>query len=312
MGLVKKCEGFGSVLGIDEDLVIPDKSLSVYENCVVPWKGEVMQEWKNKFVLQAENAGFPIHRSYMELSHEERDILWQGNESIKGINAFFTFVESQSYKIQYRVMFSRYRGKTQCPDCKGTRLRRDANYVKVVNIAKQAKLKKVSLGEVLLMTVDQAFTYFNTLELQSSDQKIAERIIKEIHNRLNYLNLVGLGYLTLNRLSNSLSGGESQRINLSTSLGSSLIGSTYILDEPSIGLHPRDTGKLIKVMKSLQDIGNTVVIVEHDEDVMRSADEIIDIGPFAGEFGGEIIFSGDYKALLKDEKSLTGVIFNAS
>lgn len=305
-GACKKCEGFGSVLGIDEDLVIPDKSLSVYENCVVPWKGEVMQEWKNKFVLQAENAGFPIHRSYMELSHEERDILWQGNESIKGINAFFTFVESQSYKIQYRVMFSRYRGKTQCPDCKGTRLRRDANYVKVVNIAKQAKLKKVSLGEVLLMTVDQAFTYFNTLELQSSDQKIAERIIKEIHNRLNYLNLVGLGYLTLNRLSNSLSGGESQRINLSTSLGSSLIGSTYILDEPSIGLHPRDTGKLIKVMKSLQDIGNTVVIVEHDEDVMRSADEIIDIGPFAGEFGGEIIFSGDYKALLKDEKSLTG------
>lgn len=305
-GACKKCEGFGSVLGIDEDLVIPDKSLSVYENCVVPWKGEVMQEWKKNFVLKADKAGFPIHRSYMELSGEERDLLWHGNESIKGIDAFFTFVESQSYKIQYRVMFSRYRGKTQCPECKGTRLRKDANNVKVVNIAPEAKYEKVSLSEVLLMTVDAAYDYFDTLKLQPSDHKIAERIIKEIFNRLNYLNLVGLGYLTLNRLSNSLSGGESQRINLSTSLGSSLIGSTYILDEPSIGLHPRDTGKLIKVMKSLQDVGNTVVIVEHDEDVMRSADEIIDIGPFAGEFGGEIIFNGNFEALLKDDKSLTG------
>jgi len=305
-GACKTCEGFGSVLGIDEDLVIPDKSLSVYDNCVVPWKGEIMQEWKKKFTLKADQEGFPIHRSYMELSDAEKDILWQGKGAIEGIKAFFKFVESQSYKIQYRVMYSRYRGKTQCPDCKGTRLRKDANYVKVVNYAKGAKHEKVSLGEVLLMTVDQALAYFETLKLNESDFKIAERINTEIHSRLNYLNLVGLGYLTLNRLSNSLSGGESQRINLSTSLGSSLIGSTYILDEPSIGLHPRDTSKLIKVMKSLQEVGNTVVIVEHDEDVMRSADEIIDIGPFAGEFGGEIIFSGDYKKLLKDTKSLTG------
>lgn len=305
-GACKSCEGFGSVLGIDEDLVIPDKALSVYDNAIVPWKGEVMQEWKHNFVHQADQLNFPIHRSYMELSEQEKDLLWQGNETVNGINAFFKFVESQSYKIQYRVMYSRYRGKTQCPDCKGTRLRKDANYVKVVNINKDAKFKKASIGEVLLMTVNDSLEYFNTLELSKTDQHIANRILEEIKNRLNYLHQVGLGYLSLNRLSNTLSGGESQRINLSTSLGSSLVGSTYVLDEPSIGLHPRDTERLIKVMKSLQDIGNTVVIVEHDEDVMRVADEIIDIGPFAGELGGEVVFNGNYEQLIASKNSLTG------
>lgn len=285
---------------------MPDKSLSVYDNAVVPWKGEMMQEYKKRFILKADKAGFPIHRSYMELSAKEKDILWQGTKEIEGINSFFKFVESQTYKIQYRVMYSRYRGKTLCPDCRGTRLRKDAHNVKIVNEAKKAHYPKVSLGEVLLFTVQDALAYFSELKLGAHDHQIAERILKEIKNRLNYLHLVGLDYLTLNRLSNTLSGGESQRINLSTSLGSSLIGSTYVLDEPSIGLHPKDTSKLIKVMKSLQEVGNTVVIVEHDEDVMRAADEIIDIGPFAGELGGEIVFNGNYDELISDEKSLTG------
>lgn len=304
-GACKTCEGFGSVLGVDEDLVIPDKSLSVHDNCVVPWKGEVMQEWKLNFLLHADEYGFPIHRSYMELSEEEKDLLWNGKGKLQGIHEFFKFIESQSYKIQYRVMFSRYRGKTICPDCKGTRLRKDANYVKIVNLNKASARKQCSISEVLLMTVQEASIYFSELQLNDTDHQIAERILQEINNRLNYLNKVGLGYLGLNRLSNSLSGGESQRINLSTSLGSSLVGSTYVLDEPSIGLHPKDTHKLIEVISSLQEIGNTVVVVEHDEEMMRAAHEIIDIGPLAGEHGGEVIFNGNFKALLQEKDSLT-------
>jgi excinuclease ABC subunit A len=304
-GACKTCEGFGSVLGIDEDLVVPDKSLSVFDNGIVPWKGEVMQEWKINFLHHAAEYNFPVHRSYMELSEEEKDLLWNGKGKLEGINAFFKFIEFQSYKIQYRVMYSRYRGKTVCPDCKGTRLRKDANYVKIVNQGKNKKQEKISISDVLLMTVSEALNYFSNLKLNKTDEQIADRILKEILNRLQYLSKVGLNYLGLNRLSNTLSGGESQRINLSTSLGSSLVGSTYVLDEPSIGLHPQDTGKLIEVISSLQEVGNTVVVVEHDEEMMRAAHEIIDIGPLAGEQGGEVVFNGTFKKLLEKKDSLT-------
>lgn len=304
-GACKTCEGFGSVLGVDEDLVVPDKSLSVHDNGIVPWRGEVMQEWKINFIHHAGEYNFPIHRSYMDLSEEEKDLLWNGKGKLEGINDFFKFIESQSYKIQYRVMYSRYRGKTVCPDCKGTRLRKDANYVKIVNLNTESKFQKISISDVLLMTVDDSLTYFTNLKLDKTDGKIADRISKEILNRLQYLHKVGLGYLGLNRLSNTLSGGESQRINLSTSLGSSLVGSTYVLDEPSIGLHPQDTGKLIEVISSLQEVGNTVVVVEHDEEMMRAAHEIIDIGPLAGEHGGEVVFNGTFNELLKEKDSLT-------
>ncbi|HEY1047250.1 MAG TPA: excinuclease ABC subunit UvrA [Bacteroidia bacterium] len=307
LGACKTCEGYGQVIGIDEDLVVPDKNLSVYEGCVQPWKGESMGEWKEEFVRMAMEYDFPIHRSYYELSHSEKDLLWQGNVKINGINAFFKYLETQSYKIQYRVMLSRYRGKTTCPDCKGTRLRKDASYVKLVAINKDKTIPKhLSIQEVLLMSVEQANHYFNTVSLSEQDMKIGGRIFTEIKNRLIFLENVGLGYLGLNRLSNTLSGGESQRINLATSLGSSLTGSMYILDEPSIGLHPRDTQKLIGVLKTLQEIGNTVVIVEHEEEMMIAADKLIDIGPEAGTKGGHLVFSGTYAEILKDENSLTG------
>lgn len=307
LGACKTCEGYGQVIGIDEDLVVPDKNLSVYEGCVQPWKGESMGEWKEEFVRMAMEFDFPIHRSYYELSEEEKDLLWQGNAKIAGINAFFKYLEEKSYKIQYRVMLSRYRGKTTCPDCKGTRLRKDASYVKLVAINKDKTIPKhLSIQEVLLMSVEQANHYFNTVLLSEQDMKIGGRIFTEIKNRLIFLENVGLGYLGLNRLSNTLSGGESQRINLATSLGSSLTGSMYILDEPSIGLHPRDTQKLIGVLKTLQEIGNTVVIVEHEEEMMIAADKLIDIGPEAGTKGGHLVFSGTYSEILKDENSLTG------
>jgi excinuclease ABC subunit A len=306
-GACKTCEGFGSVLGIDEDLVIPDKSLSVYEGCVAPWKGEIMGEWKTHFLKQAALIDFPIHRPYHDLNIEEKDILWKGKKNLLGLNDFFNHLEQNFYKIQYRVMAARYRGKTPCTDCMGTRLRKEAGYVKLENISTENNISKFSnIQEILLMQVVDAQNFFNNIELSAKDIEISNRIINEIKTRLNYLFDVGLGYLSLNRLSNTLSGGESQRINLATNLGSNLTGSMYILDEPSIGLHSRDTEKLIQVLKNLQNEGNTVIVVEHDEDVMKQADQIIDIGPMAGTLGGELIYSGDYNGLISNAHSLTG------
>lgn len=301
VGACKSCEGFGSIIGVDEDLVVPDKSLSVYEEAVVCWKGEKMSEWRKNFIKQAHKFDFPVHKPYYDLTTSQRAELWEGNKHVEGLNTFFKFLEEQSYKIQYRVMFSRYRGKTVCPDCKGTRLRKDASYVKVGN---------QSINELVLSPVLLNLEFFKKLKLNEHDAAIAKRILLEITSRLQFLADVGLGYLTLNRLSNSLSGGESQRINLATSLGSSLVGSLYVLDEPSIGLHSRDTSRLIKVLTALRDIGNTVVIVEHDEEIMRAADQIIDIGPFAGTLGGELIFQGDSRAIETEERSLTALYLN--
>lgn len=307
IGACKTCEGYGMVVGIDEDLVIADRNLSLYEGCVAPWKGEVMSEWKDTFIKSAIHYNFPIHRAYYDLTEGEVDLLWNGNKKVQGINQFFKFLEEQSYKIQYRVMLSRYRGKTICHECKGTKLRKDASYVKLLAAnASEGFAAQTSIQEILLMSVEQAHLYFNGVELSEFDSVIGKRIFVEIKNRLNFLMNVGLGYLGLNRLSNSLSGGESQRINLATSLGSSLTGSMYILDEPSIGLHPKDTENLLIVLKDLQNIGNTVIVVEHEEEIMRAADQIIDIGPGAGIFGGELIFSGSFDNLLKSEASLTG------
>ncbi|HEX8517132.1 MAG TPA: excinuclease ABC subunit UvrA, partial [Bacteroidia bacterium] len=296
VGACRNCEGFGSVIGIDEDLVIPNKNLSVYEDAIVAWKGEKMSEWKNELVRHAHKFDFPVHRPYYELSPKEQKLIWTGNKHFEGLNAFFKFLETQVYKIQYRVMLSRYRGKTVCPECNGTRLRKDASYVKVGGI---------SINEVVLMPVDEILPFFEKLKLSEYDKEVSKRILIEITNRLKFLCDVGLGYLTLNRLSNTLSGGESQRINLATSLGSSLVGSMYILDEPSIGLHSRDTTRLIKVLTSLRNIGNTVVVVEHDEEIMRAADLLIDIGPLAGTHGGELVFQGRHEDLEKEERSLT-------
>lgn len=307
LGACKTCEGYGQVIGIDEDLVIQDKNLSVYEGCVQPWKGETMSEWKEEFIRMAIEYDFPFHRSYYELNDKEKQLLWEGNEKIQGINAFFKYLEEKSYKIQYRVMLSRYRGKTVCPDCKGTRLRKDASYVKLIatNAGKTIP-KHTCIQDILLMSIDQANDYFNNVTLSAPDTQIGGRIFTEIKNRLIFLKNVGLGYLGLNRLSNTLSGGESQRINLATSLGSSLTGSMYILDEPSIGLHPRDTQRLIEVLKTLQKIGNTVIVVEHEEEMMLAADRLIDIGPQAGSKGGHLVYSGNYTDILTSKDSLTG------
>lgn len=296
VGACKNCEGFGSVIGIDPGLVIPNKNLSVYEDAIVCWKGEKMKEWKEELIKSAHKFNFPIHRPIIELSKKEYSLLWTGNQYFNGLDRFFKSLEEQAYKIQYRVMLSRYRGKTVCPECKGTRLRKDASYVKVAN---------KSIDELVLTPVDKLLSFFEKIELSVYDQQISKRLLIEITNRLKFLNDVGLGYLTLNRLSNTLSGGESQRINLATSLGSSLVGSLYILDEPSIGLHPRDTERLIGVLLSLRNIGNTVIVVEHDEEIMRAADEIIDIGPLAGSNGGNLVFQGGHNKLEKEEKSLT-------
>ena len=296
-GACKKCDGFGSVIGIDEDLVIPDKSLSIYEDAVACWKGEKMSEYKQVLLTHAHKFNFPVHSPYYQLTQEQRKLLWKGNKYFEGIDSFFEMVESQTYKIQYRVMLSRYRGKTVCPDCLGTRLRKDANYVKI---------NEKSITDLVLMPIENSYNFFSNLQLTEYDHKVADRLLIEIKNRLGYLCNVGLPYLTLNRLSNSLSGGESQRINIATSLGSSLVGSLYILDEPSIGLHPRDTHLLIKVLKGLRDIGNTVIVVEHDEEIIKAADQVIDIGPLAGSHGGELMFQGTYDEMLQDEKSLTG------
>ena len=295
-GACKTCEGFGTVIGIDEDLVVPDKSLSIYDNAIACWRGEKMSEFRDHFIKVAHYFDFPIHKPYFQLSEEQKDTLWKGNKYFIGINDFFKDVESQSYKIQYRVMLSRYRGKTICPDCHGKRLRPEANYVKI---------NGKSITDLTTMSIGSLKEFFTDLKLSESESSIAERLLIEIRNRIDFLMEVGLGYLTLNRASNTLSGGESQRINLATSLGSSLVGSTYILDEPSIGLHSRDTQQLIKVLRRLRDIGNTVIVVEHDEEIIRAADEIIDIGPYAGRFGGELVFQGDIKAMEQSGQSLT-------
>jgi excinuclease ABC subunit A len=296
-GACPRCEGFGSVIGIDEDLVIPDQTLSVYDDCVVAWKGDKMREWRDRVLTNAHKCSFPIHRPYFELSEEQREVLWHGNQYFEGINDFFKYVESKAYKIQYRVLLSRYRGKTVCPECKGRRLRKETSYVRVGG---------KSISELVDLPIDELASFFKVLELSPFDEKVAKRLLVEITNRLAYLMDVGLSYLTLNRVSNTLSGGESQRINLATSLGSSLVGSLYILDEPSIGLHPKDTENLIRVVKELRDIGNTVIVVEHDEEFMKAADFIVDIGPGAGSNGGEVIASGTYAEVCANAASLTG------
>ena len=296
-GACKRCEGYGKVIGIDEDLVIPDKSKSIYEGAIAPWRGEKMREWNDQLVQHALKFDFPIHRQYNQLTEKEQKLLWTGNNFFRGLDAFFKEMEEQTYKIQYRVLLSRYRGKTTCPECKGSRLRQDASYVKIA---------ERSITDVVLMALDKALDFFSNLKLNETDTTVGKRLLMEITNRLLFLNDVGLSYLTLNRLSNTLSGGESQRINLATSLGSSLVGSIYVLDEPSIGLHPRDTQRLISVLKSLRDVGNTVLVVEHEEEIMKAADHIIDIGPEAGTHGGELVFSGTYDQILKDDNSLTG------
>ncbi len=302
-GACKKCEGFGMIIGIDPKLVIPNEQLSVFEGAIQPWKGETMGEYLKAFIYAAQKEQFPIHRPISELNEEQRKLLWEGSKHIQGIHDFFKFVESQTYKIQYRVMLSRYRGRTVCPDCHGTRLRKDTHYVKI---------NGKSLMEVIQMPIAEAFDFFSSLHLPTHHEQIAKRILPEITNRLGFLMNVGLHYLTLNRPSNSLSGGESQRINLATSLGSSLVGSMYILDEPSIGLHPRDTEKLIGVLKNLRDLGNTIIVVEHEEDIMRAADHLIDIGPQAGVYGGELVFSGNHAQLINQKTSLTAQYLNGT
>jgi len=298
VGACKRCDGFGNVIDIDEDLVVPDKSLSVYEDAIACWKGEKMSWWKDQVILHARKANFPIHRSYADLTEKEKAMLWDGTKYFDGLNKFFLHLEQESYKIQYRVMLSRYRGKTLCPDCKGTRLRKDASYVKIGG---------KSIFDIVLMPVSDCLVFFQELsqKLDDHDNSIARRLLIEITSRLQFLCDVGLGYLVLNRPSNTLSGGESQRLNLANSLGSALVGSLYILDEPSIGLHHRDTQRLIKVLKSLRDMGNTVVVVEHDEEIMRAADNIIDIGPLAGVNGGRVVFEGNIDKLEKEKESLT-------
>ena len=283
LGACPVCEGFGKIIGIDEDLVVPNKSLSIYEDGVVCWRGEVMSEYKKQLIRTADQFNFPIHKPFIELTDEQRELLWTGNSYFEGLNAFFNMLEANQYKIQYRVMLARYRGKTICPACKGTRLKKEVNYVKINN---------VPITELVQLPVRRLNEFFETLELDEHDASVAKRLLIEIKNRIRFLMDVGLDYLTLNRLSNSLSGGESQRINLVTSLGSSLVGSLYILDEPSIGLHSRDTHLLIKVLHQLRDLGNTVVVVEHDEEIMRAADYIIDIGPEAGRKGGNVVWQG--------------------
>jgi excinuclease ABC subunit A len=296
VGACPTCEGYGKVIGIDEDLVIPNKSLSIYQDAVACWKGEKMSEWKDELIYAAEKFNFPIHKPFYELTDAQRFLVWTGNKYFKGLNQFFKYLEENSYKIQYRVMLSRYRGKTTCPECKGSRLKKESGYVKIA---------EKSLQELVLMPVSELKSFFEKIQLNAHDFEIAKRILIEITSRLIFLCDVGLGYLTLNRLSSTLSGGESQRINLATSLGSSLVGSLYILDEPSIGLHSRDSERLIKVLRQLQKMGNTVLVVEHDEEIIRAADEIIDIGPFAGVHGGEVVFQGNHTELQTKPESLT-------
>lgn len=295
-GACKRCEGFGNVLGIDRDLVIPDKELSVYEGAIAPWRGESSKQWLEPLLKKGIEFDFPIHRSYNELTEKEQELLWTGNKYFEGLNAFFEDLESKTYKIQYRVMLSRFRGRTTCPDCRGTRLRKDASYVKIDG---------KSITDLVLMPIEDALAFFRNLQLAEHEAKVANRLLKEITSRLEFMDQVGLGYLTLNRLTSTLSGGEYQRIKLATSLGSALVGSMYILDEPSIGLHPRDTDRLVGVLKELKNLGNTVIVVEHEEKVMKAADQIIDIGPDAGVKGGELLFQGKIEDLISSGTTYT-------
>ena len=299
-GACPKCEGYGSVIGIDEDLVIPNSSLSIYENAILPWKTDTFIHYKNDLITHAYKFDVPIHKPWFELTDEQKQLIWEGNNSFNGLNHFFKHLEEQTYKIQYRVMLSRYRGKTKCTTCRGKRLREETNYVKI-DTKNISQLVDLPLNELAL--------FFKNIQLKPFEEKIGKRLLVEINNRLQFLNDVGLNYLSLNRTSNTLSGGESQRINLATSLGSSLVGSMYILDEPSIGLHPKDTERLIKVLKNLRNLGNTVIVVEHDEDIMKAADMIFDIGPEAGTFGGDIVAEGTFKEILKSD-SLTAKYLN--
>ena len=295
-GACPECDGYGDTIGLDEDLIVPNTGLSVYENAIYPWRGETMSWFRDQLVNNAYKFDFPIHKPWYELSAEQRQLVWDGNKYFTGLTDFFKELEEKSYKIQNRVLLARYRGKTRCHSCHGRRLRKEANYVKI-----QGK----SISDLVEISIEKLQTFFKELTLSPYEQEVAKRLLIEINSRLQFLSDVGLGYLTLNRKSNTLSGGESQRINLATSLGSSLVGSMYILDEPSIGLHPRDTHKLIKVLKSLRDLGNTVIVVEHDADIMKAADYIIDIGPEAGTHGGEVVAAGTYEQLLK-ANTLTG------
>ncbi len=295
-GACPTCEGFGSVIGIDEDLVVPDKTMSVFEGAIAPWRGEKMREWQGELVKNAMKFDFPIHRDYRHLTDEEKKLLWTGNKYFAGLDDFFKYLEEKSYKIQYRVMLSRYRGRTKCPECNTSRLRKETNYVKIGG---------KNISELLLMPVEQVQAFFAGLKLNDYEQQVANRVLVEINTRLGLMMDVGLGYLTLNRVSNTLSGGETQRINLTRTLGSNLTDSLYILDEPSIGLHPRDTARLVSVLERLRDLGNTVVVVEHEEDIMHAADYVVDLGPRAGRLGGEVVFQGSYDELPLAEKSLT-------
>lgn len=295
-GACQTCEGFGKIIGIDEDLVIPDKSLSVYEGAIAPWRSETMGEWQKPLLKNGIKFDFPIHRPYNELTKAQQELLWNGNEHFEGLHEFFKYLASKTHKIQYRVLLSRYRGRTTCPDCRGTRLRKDAQYVKIAN---------TSITDLVLLPIEEMLAFFNNLKLPDFDKKVSDRILSEIKSRLQYMDKVGLGYLTLNRLTSTLSGGEYQRIKLATSLGSALVGSMYVLDEPSIGLHPRDTDRMVEVLKSLRDLGNTVIVVEHEEEVMRAADQLIDIGPDAGSHGGELVFQGTLDQLDEKVKSHT-------
>ena len=292
IGACETCEGFGSIIGIDENLVVPNKTLSIYDDAVMCWRGQVMSEWKNAFIGIASKYDFPIHRPYYQLTQQQRDLLWHGCPDFPGIDGFFEWIKGKSYSIQYRVLLARYRGKTVCPTCHGSRLKVDANYVKI---------NGKTIGDLVHLPIDQLAQWFRDLKLSTEDTTIAKRLLTEINNRLSFLIEVGLPYLTLDRLSGTLSGGESQRINLATSLGSTLVGSIYILDEPSIGLHPRDNDRLIRVLKKLQALGNTVVVVEHDEEIMRAADYIIDMGPEAGRLGGEVVYQGTIDNLIERE-----------
>lgn len=299
-GACPTCEGFGTIIGIDPELVIPDKTLSVYDGAIAPWKGEKMGEWLKDFLEVAWEFDFPVHKPFFELSDAQKKLLWTGNKQFQGLNAFFKMLEQNLYKIQYRVMLSRYKGRTVCPDCRGTRLRSDASHVKI---------NGQSISDLVLMPVRNLTEFFNNLTLSEYEEKVSHHILREINFRLKFLSNTGLEYLTLNRLSNTLSGGETQRINLARALGSNLAGSMYILDEPSIGLHPVDTGKLISVLKSLRDLGNSVIVVEHDEDIIRESDYIIDLGPGAGRNGGHVVFQGTMKELMKNKDSYTAKYF---
>ena len=295
-GACPKCDGYGDTIGLDEDLIVPNTGLSVYENAIYPWRGETMSWFRDQLVNNAYKFDFPIHKPWFELTDEQKQLVWDGNKYFTGLTDFFKELEDKSYKIQNRVLLARYRGKTRCHECHGKRLRKEANYVKIAG---------KSISDLVELPIEELQVFFKELKLTDYEQEVAKRLLLEINNRLQFLTDVGLGYLTLNRKSNTLSGGESQRINLATSLGSSLVGSMYILDEPSIGLHPRDTERLISVLKSLRDLGNTVIVVEHDEDIMKAADYIIDIGPEAGTHGGEVVATGTYNELLK-ANTLTG------